>query len=218
MKWIGILLCALLVNCASNTEGEKEEVKAVEPESSWKKSPVAWVNGAEVYSEVEPLYGKGAIEKSKLVYRAGTANFDGPFNWKFVAEGDPSVHRNLRVDAVQITTEKTSRKVNVPQLMLGGKRPFAYEEIKKKRGFSFKKEKIEDEMQPRWMAEVEIPTTLQVYPKADGKVVVAAKISVETEKGMVSEWVNFALLPNANTSGSFTFRQTMVEYDGIPID
>ncbi|MGJ8674161.1 hypothetical protein [Rubritalea sp.] len=218
MKWIGILASALLASCAADKGTEQEDAKPVAPVSAWRKSPPAWVNGAEVYSEVEPLYGVGAVSKEKLIYRSGTANFDGPMNWKFVAEGDPAVHKNLRIDAVQVTTEKTRRKVNVPQLMLGGGRAFAYEEIKKKRRFSLKKEEVEDEVQPRWMAEVQIPTTLQLYPKVDGKVVVAAKISVETDTGFVSEWVNFALLPNSNKSKSFTFRQTMVEYGGVPID
>ena len=71
---------------------------------------------------------------------------------------------------------------------------------------------------PRWMASYTLPDTFQLYPKAEGKVVVAAKIVVTTEKGAQSEWVNFALLPNTNRSKSFTFRQTMVEYDGVPIE
>lgn len=217
MKWIGIALCVLLVSCASNNVKKEVELKPLAPASPWKKSPVAWVNGAEVYSEVEPLYGEGAIEKAKLIYRAGTANFDGPFNWRFVAEGDPAVHKSMSVDAVQITTKKTGRRVDVPKSMLG-KQVFAFEEIKQKRRFSFKKQEPEEEVPPRWMAMIQIPGALQLYPKADGRVVVAARITVETDKGAVSEWVNFALLPNSNKLKSFNFRQTMVEYGGVPID
>jgi uncharacterized lipoprotein YmbA len=217
MKWLVIIACALMVSCASKQEEKKEEAKPVVPVSTWKKSPVAWVNGAEVYSEVEPQYGAGALEKEKLIYRAGTANFDGPMKWRFVAEGDPAIHKNLSIDAVQITTQKTRRKVDVPKSMLG-QQAFAYEVIKKKRRFSFRKEEPKEEVPPRWVAMIEIPSTLQLYPKADGKVVVAARMTVETDKGSISEWVNFALLPNSNKTKSFTFRQTMVEYGGVPID
>ncbi|MFC4994052.1 hypothetical protein [Rubritalea tangerina] len=210
----------MLLSCANQ---EPVEVKA----GTWRKSPTTWLNGAEVYSNVESLKGVGAIEKDKLIYRASTYNFDGPLRWQIVAEGTEGEHVSMRLAGVQITTGASKRSVRLPLSMLGGETAFELEELpKKKRKFSLKKktkeelekEAAEAEIQPRWMASYTIPDTLQLFPKADGKVVLAANIVITSSKGTQSEWVNFALLPNANKSKSFTFRQTMIEYGGVPID
>ncbi len=70
---------------------------------------------------------------------------------------------------------------------------------------------------PRWWASFTILDTLQLFPKADGRVVVAVKIVVTTTSGSHSEWVNFALFPNRDKAKSFHFRQTMGEHGGVPI-
>ena len=216
MKCFLFLLPVLFVSCATN-----------DPATSgvWRKSPGAWVNGAEVFSNVEALKGVGMIEKEKLIYRASTQNFDGPLRWQFMAEGTQGEHLTMRVDRMQISTSRTKRSVKIPHSMLGGESAFVLEKLPKpKRSFKKKsKEELERDAamlakKPRWLASYTLPDTFQLYPKADGKVVVAAKIVVTTEKGAQSEWVNFALLPNTNRSKSFTFRQTMVEYDGVPIE
>jgi hypothetical protein len=216
MKCFLLLLPVLFVSCARN--------KPV-TNSVWRKSPGAWVNGAEVYSNVEALKGAGMIEKEKLIYMASTMNFDGPLRWQFMAEGTQGEHITMRIDGMQISTSRTKRSVKVPTSMLGGENVFLLEVLPKpKRSFKKKsKEELKRDAamlakKPRWMASYTLPDTFQLYPKADGKVVVAAKIVVTTEKGAQSEWVNFALLPNTNRSKSFTFRQTMVEYDGVPIE
>ena len=216
MKCFLFLLPVLFVSCAKNQPISN---------SVWRKSPGAWVNGAEVFSNVQALKGIGMLEKDKLIYMASTKSFDGPLRWNFVAEGAQGEHLMMRVDGVQISTSRTRRSVKIPNTMLGGENPFVLEKLPKpKRGL---KKKSEDELkkeaamlarEPRWMASYTLPDTLQIFPKADGKVVVAARITVSTQKGSQSEWVNFALLPDTNSSKSFTFRQTMVEYDGVPIE
>ncbi len=216
MKCFLFLLPVLFVSCSTN-----------EPATNgvWRKSPGAWVNGAEVFSNVEALKGVGMIEKNKLIYMASTHNFDGPLRWQFIAEGTQGEHLTMRVEGVQMSTSKTKRSVKVPNSMLGGENRFVLEKLAKPRRSLKKKSKAELERdaamlakEPRWIASYTLPDTFQLYPKADGKVVVAAKIVVTTQNGVQSEWVNFALLPNSNRSKSFTFRQTMVEYNGVPIE
>jgi len=216
MKFFLFLLPVLFVSCAKN----EPAINGV-----WRKSPAAWVNGAEVYSNVEALNGVGLIERDRLVYMASTQNFDGPLRWQIMAEGTKGEHLTMRVDGVQISTSSTKRSVKIPHSMLGGENAFVLEVLPKPKRSLMKKSKEELERdaamlakEPRWMASYTLPDTLQLYPKADGKVVVAAKIVVTTQNGAQSEWVNFALLPNSNRSKSFTFRQTMVEYNGVPIE
>ena len=216
MKCFLFLLPVLLVSCSTN----KPATTTV-----WRKSPAAWVNGAEVFSNVEALKGVGMIERDKLVYMASTPNFDGPLRWQIMAEGTQGEHLTMRVDGVQISTSRTRRSVKIPSSMLGSENAFMLEELPKPKRRIRKKSKEEVERdaallakEPRWMASYTLPSILQLYPKADGKVVVAARIVVTTQNGSRAEWVNFSLLPNANSSKSFTFRQTMVEYDGVPIE
>lgn len=211
MKWLFFLSALSLVSCAT-----KEPVA----QTVVRKSPTAWVNGAEVYSNVEALKGVGAIEKKKLVYAASTSEFDGPMRWQFVADGTQGEHLSMRIASVQISTARTNRSVNVPTSMLGGENLFIQEAVDKPK-FSFKKKPKEEDAEvtpPRWLATYTLPEVMQLFPKADGKVTVAAKIVIKTHKGTSSEWVNFALLPNSNKSKSFHFRQTMIEYGGVPID
>ena len=215
MKWFAVLMSFFVLSCASNEVSEGEYQTEASDGSSWRVSPSAWVNGAEVYSEVEPLYGEGALKKGVLVYQSSAAELDGPLRWRFSAEGDASKHLSMAVESVQITTQLTRRKVHVPQVMLG-EMEFAYEKFKKPLLSLGKKR--DDQPQPRWMASVAIPDVLQLFPKADGRVTVAAKIRIVSDSGSVSEWVNFALLPNPDKTKSFVFRQTMVEYGGVPID
>ena len=216
MKCFLFLVPVLLVSCSNNQPTSH---------SVWRKSPAAWVNGAEVFSQVEALKGVGMVEKDKLIYRASTQNFDGPLRWQIMAEGSQAEHLTMRVDGMQISTSKTKRSVKIPRAMLGGENAFALEILAKpKRSFKKKsKQQLESDAallakEPRWLASFTLPDTLQLFPKADGKVVVAVKIVVTTDKSSQSEWVNFAILPNSNRSKSFTFRQTMVEYDGVPIE
>ena len=216
MKCFLFLLPVLFVSCAPNEPAT---------DAVWRKSPGAWVNGAEVYSNVQALKGVGMIEKEKLIYMASTQNFDGPLRWQFIAEGTQGEHLTMRVDGMQISTSSTRRSVKIPNSMLGGENAFFLEELPKPKRSLMKKSKEEQERdaeilaeKPRWMASFTLPSSLQLYPKADGKVVVAAKIVVTTQNGAQSEWLNFALLPNSNRSKSFTFRHTMVEYDGVPIE
>ncbi|MFT5883459.1 MAG: hypothetical protein ACI9FG_001974 [Crocinitomicaceae bacterium] len=216
MKCFLFLLPVLLVSCAKN----EPEINGV-----WRKSPGAWVNGAEVYSNVEALNGVGMIEKNKLIYIASTQNFDGPLRWQIMTEGTQGEHLTMKIDGVQISTSSTKRSVKIPNAMLGGENGFAQEVLPKPKRSLKKKSKEELERdaamlvkKPRWIASYTLPDTLQLYPKADGMVVVAAKIVVTTQNGAQSEWINFALLPNSDRSKSFTFRQTMVEYNGVPIE
>ena len=227
MKWTLLLFGILLASCAQQPE--------VVSKGNWRKSPSAWVSGAEVYSNVETLSGVGALAKEKLVYRAGTHALDGPLRWQFVAESKSDQLVSMRVAAVQISTQKSARSVSLPAELLGGENPFVLEQLtkEKKSKFSFKKmikmgeeesekDAVDSEVDaptPRWLASFTVPDILQLFPKADGRVTVAAKIVVTNAGGeQVSEWVNFALLPAATKSQSFEFRQTMVEYGGVPID
>ena len=168
---------------------------------------------------MESLKGLGAKGAAQLVYRAGTGNLDGPLHWQFVAEGEPSEHLSLLVEEVQIQTVKTKRNVKV--VTHAKRQPFGYEEIKKSKRLSIslkKKEEPKEVKKPKWLATYTVPGDLQLFPKADGRVTLVAKISIETTKGTTTEWVNFALLPNANKAKSFHFRQTMIEYGGVPIE
>ena len=122
MKCFLLLLPVLFVSCARN--------KPV-TNSVWRKSPGAWVNGAEVYSNVEALKGAGMIEKEKLIYMASTMNFDGPLRWQFMAEGTQGEHITMRVDGMQISTSRTKRSVKVPTSMLGGENVFLLEVLPK---------------------------------------------------------------------------------------
>lgn len=215
MKWFAVLISFFVLSCVNNEVSEGGYKKEAFPDSPWRVSPSAWVNGAEVYSEVESLYGVGALEKGVLVYQASAAELDGPLRWRFSAEGDASKHVSMTIESVQITTRLTRRKVSIPAEMLE-KVEFAYEKLKKPLLSLGKKR--DGQPQPRWMASVAIPDVLQLFPKADGRVTVAAKIRIDSETGSVTEWVNFALLPNPDKTKSFVFRQTMVEYGGVPID
>lgn len=214
MKWLFSLLALTLASCAT-----KEPVEA----TIVRKSPAVWVNGAEVYSNVEALKGVGAVEKKKLVYSASSAEFDGPMRWQFVAIGSEGEQLSMQIASVQVSTARTNRSVNVPVAMLGGKNQFQLEAVEKPK-FTFKKKSKEEKeaevevTPPRWLATYTLPELMQLFPKADGKVTLAAKIVIETHTGTSSEWVNFALLPNRNKAKSFTFRQTMIEHGGVPID
>lgn len=216
MKWLLLLVPCFAVSCAGSKPPESPVV--------WRKSPAVWLNGAQVYSNVEPLKGVGALGKSKLVYSARTADLDGPLHWQFVAEGDAAEHLSMTIESLQISTKRTRRTVNFPAEMLGGRQAFALEKIEEPKislRDRLKMKKVEEEKEvkePRWMATYTLPSSLQLFPKADGKVTLAAKISIETTKGTASEWVNFALLPNPKKSQSFGFRQTMIEYGGVPIE
>lgn len=181
-------------------------------------SPSVWLNGAELRSDVQSLNGVGALAKTHLIYSANTNKLDGPFYWEFVAEGTLDEHVSMTVEGVQISTEKTRRKVVLPREMLGEANAFGYE-VEEKPRFSFrKKAKPEPDKEKKWFASYRLPSKLQVFPKADGNVTLAAKITIESVTGSETEWVNFTLTPNANQSKSYTFRQTMIEYDGVPIE
>ena len=99
---------------------------------------------------------------------------------------------------------------------LGGAQAFALEKLhgtKKKA----KADSDEEEDLPRWMASYEIPQVLQLFPKADGRIVVAAKVEVTSTEGKETEWVNFAVLAPTTKTKNLSFRRTMVEVDGVPI-
>ncbi|MEO1857047.1 MAG: hypothetical protein ABGY95_06740 [Rubritalea sp.] len=216
MKCILFGLPVLFVSCSSNESATS---------GLWRKSPGVWVNGAEVFSNVEAMNGAGMIEKDKFIYMAATQNFDGPLRWQILADGTQGEHLTMRVEGVQVSTSRTKRSVKIPSSMLGGENHFVLEQLPKPKRSLKKKAKAKlgsdaahSAKHSRWMASYTIPDSLHLYPKADGKVVVAAKIVVTTANGSQSEWVNFALLPNSNKSKSFTFRQTLVEYDGVPIE
>ena len=211
MKWLLLIIPSLLGSCAFQ-KSKPTTVGIV------RKSPAVWLNGAEVRSDVEAMNGEGALEKANLLFNANTSKLDGPFFWQFVAEGDAEEHLSMTVEAVVIETQRTRRRVTLPSGMLGGAQPFAYE-VQPKPKFSFRKKEEEKEVKkPKWLATYKVPSSLQLFPKVDGKVTLAAKITIESTKGTQSEWVNFALLPNSQKSKSFNFRRTMIEYGGVPIE
>lgn len=211
MKWLLLIIPSLLVSCAS----VKEEPVAVNP---LRKSPSVWLNGAELRSDVQPMNGEGALGKANLLFSANTSTLEGPFFWQFVAEGEPEEHVSMTIEGVVIETQRTRRKVSIPGGLLGGAQPFAYEQQLKPK-FSFRKKEQETEKEPaKWLAVYKLPSSLQLFPKVDGKITLAAKIKIESAKGVQSEWVNFALIPNSQKTKSFHFRQTMIEYGGVPIE
>lgn len=213
MKWLVLLIPCFLVSCAAH--------KSVVPDKSVvRNSPAVWLNGAEVRSEVKAMKGEGALDKPKVAYRAGTSQLDGPFFWSFTAEGTEGEHLSMIVEGVQISTGKTRRNVQIPQSMVGQEVAFSLEQLEKPKRSFFKKPEKEDEeaKKPKWLASYALPSSLQLYPKVDGKIVVAAKIRITTAERSDSEWVNFALLPSRNKNGTFSFRRTMIEYGGVPIE
>ena len=135
MKCFLFLLPVLFVCCARN-----EPVT----NSVWRKSPGAWVNGAEVYSNVEALNGVGMIEKDKLIYMASTQNFDGPLRWQIMAEGAQGEHLTMRVEGVQISTSSTKRSVKIPHSMLGGENAFVLEVLPKPKRSLMKKSNLKN--------------------------------------------------------------------------
>ena len=199
------------MSCAS----QKSDPAAV---GQVRKSPAVWLNGAEVRSDVVSMNGEGALGKSSLLFNANTSKLDGPFFWQFVAEGDAEEHVSMTVEAVVIETHRTRRKVTLPSAMLGGPQPFAYEVQPKPKFYFRKKEEEKEVLKPKWLAAYKLPSSLQLYPKVDGKITLAARVTIESSKGAQSEWVNFALLPNSQKTKSFHFRQTMIEYGGVPIE
>lgn len=213
MKWLLLIIPFGFVSCAS------QKVKpSAEPIADLRSSPSVWINGAELRSDVQPLKGVGALGQANLIFSAKTNKLDGPFYWEFVAVGTPGEQVSMTVEEVQISTQRTRRQVVLPREMLGAVNAFEFEVVAKPRFTFRKKPQPEEQQKPRWLASYKLPSLLQVFPKADGRVTVAAKIRIDSSEGSVSEWVNFALLPAELKSQSFSFRETMIEYDGVPID
>lgn len=184
-----------LSSCGTMTKKELGE---------WRTAPMVELNGAKVRSEVELLRGKHAVQLDTIVFRAQTAELDGPFHWKICVEGTAGLHQSMQLHAMQITTQRTLRTASYPVSMLGGVNPFI--PVSEKKG------------EPRSVASYTLPGELQLFPKADGKIMVSADLSVISTKGSQREWITFTLLPNPNKSGSFIFAPTTVDYHGVPAD
>ncbi|WP_156817074.1 hypothetical protein [Rubritalea marina] len=222
-RFLILVMLAGLASCAQQVDQSPQS-----PGQAYQRSPEVELNGAKVYSEVLALRGEAATHMAQLVYRSSQAEFQGPMRWRFVAEGQQGEQVTMQVKQVQIETEESGRKVVIHADGLGGVRPFAMEKIRKpstrKRAGRLKSQrvkKLEEPVElpdPRWMASFEIPSVLQLFPAADGRITVAAKIQVSSADYSETEWVNFALLPEKNTTKPLKFRRTMIEYDGVPID
>ena len=210
--YLAIPAAVVLASCAQQSEVQQGPI--------YQASPSVALNEAEVFSEVLPMHGEQAVNLPQLIYQASTSNFQGPLRWRFVAVGTEGIHQSMQVQEVQIETSKSKRKVKLRAGSLGGPQAFQLEEMPKSKNEPQKQadgETEPEEPQARWMASYEIPTVLQLFPAADGRIVVAAKVVIATHDYTETEWVNFAILPQKNTTKVLRFRRTMIEVDGVPL-
>lgn len=170
----------------------------------WRTSPAVEMNQANVTSEIELLKSKHAVQLEKIVFRAGTAELDGPFHWKINMVGKAGVHQSMQVHGVQIKTQRTMRTASYPASMLGGQNYFV--------------PISEKENESTVVASYTLPGELQLYPKADGKITVSMDLSITTAERTEREWVTFTLLPNEKLSKSFVFAPTTIDYNGEPAE
>lgn len=212
-RFISITCCLSLIGCVQRA--------VVDPKSLYQATSEVELNQARVYSEVLPMRGEEAVNAPQLIYSSSTAEFQGPLKWRFVAEGEQGQHLSMEIKQVQIETSKSKRRVVINSNSLGGVRAFQLDKSKgeqKPKGGDAEEATTTGKPNPhRWVASYEIPSVLQLFPAADGKIVVAAKIKVSTVESSETEWVNFAIQPTKNTAQALRFRRTMIEFDGVPI-
>lgn len=144
---------------------------------TYHKSEAVEINGAKLRGAVKPMGGKSGFSLSAMIYMAGSATLDGPFIWRFEAEGKEGQHESMTVHRVKVMTSKTKRSDWYPQKHLGYLTPF--EPVKDEPGVVY--------------AVFQIPGKLKVYPRDDGDITIFADISITSKDGKKRSLVKFNL-------------------------
>jgi len=144
---------------------------------TYHKSDAVEINGAKLRGAVKPMGGKSGFSLSAMIYMAGSATLDGPFIWRFEAEGLEGQHQSMIVHRVKVVTSKTKRSDWYPQKHLGYLTPF--EPVKGEPGVVY--------------AVFQIPGKLKVYPRDDGDITIFADISITSKDGKKRSLVKFNL-------------------------
>lgn len=163
---VGVCLCALS-SCGH----------IVTKSHTYHKSEAVEINGAKLRGAVKPMGGNSGFSLSAMIYMAGSATLDGPFIWRFEAEGEEGQHESMTVHRVKVVTSKTKRSDWYPQKHLGYLTPF---------------ETVEDEPGVVY-AVFQIPGKLKVYPRDDGDITIFADISITSKDGKKRNLVKFDL-------------------------
>lgn len=153
------------------------------------KTNGAEVNGATIFSELEPVGGDGGLSLSAMVYFAGSAKLEGPFDWSIVAHGNQGEHQTLRINAVNVRTEKTKRNEWFPKNELGIDCKF--KPSRKNKG--------------KAIAKFKFPGTLEVNPEQDGKIFLTVDLTVISSTRRVDSRVRFELQPCQKNEVDFIF-------------
>lgn len=198
--------CLFFVSCAE---------KVVVDDGLVRSGP-AMLGGAKVRSAVLPLKGEGLIARDLIVYKAQSAELDGPFRWSIEAKGDAGALNWMVVHDVKIETSRSKRVESFPSADLGKKVMFELVPLPpEKKGDLEKKRKVEKKREV--VARFDLPGILQVYPKADGVVRLIALVEINGAAGM-KDWVKFSMAPGATKSRPFRFLPSVVEVGGAPVE
>lgn len=133
--------------------------------------------------------GDGGLSLSAMVYFAGSAKLEGPFDWSIVAHGNQGEHEILRVNAVNVKTEKTQRNEWFPKKELGIDCKFK----------PSRKDKA------KAIAKFKFPGTLEVNPEQDGKIFLTVDLTVISSARRVDTRVRFELQPSEKSEVDFIF-------------
>lgn len=153
------------------------------------------VDGAVVKLQVKPEgTSPGSFMVSAMVVGGGMATLQGPFRWRFEAEGEAGRHEWLGVHRIRTRTEKSGRDEWYPTAHLGKRANFR--PVKGNPSLS--------------RARYEVPGMLNVQPAEDGALTVEVEISVGGAGRTERRVLRFRLVPVEKRQDEFVFLPTEI--------